>query len=372
MINVAILNPSPGLYSQTFIEAHLRKIHANKFILRNGYLPTVNHENKEFYHPFLPIKLIHKTLEHFGIVEKNEFLSRKVLKYLKKNKIEVVLAEFGQTGAAVYKICDKANIPLVVHFHGADAYRDKYLLTYKDEYLKMFQVAKYIIVVSKHMRNHLKTLGAPEEKLILNTYGPADFFLDIHPNFNNLTITSVGRFVDKKAPYLTILAFQKVLEHFPTAQLNMVGDGDLLFSCKNMVASLKLDQSVNFLGVKNTTEIAALFEKSYCYVQHSIVSADNDTEGTPVSILEASASGLPIVATNHAGIPDVIKHNETGFIVDEGDIIKMSEYITLLLNDRSLAKKMGAQGKENIRTNFSMRRHIDLLNEILIKASNEK
>jgi glycosyltransferase involved in cell wall biosynthesis len=370
MINVAIINPSPKSYSQTFINAHLQHINANKFILKKGYLPTKDHADQDLYKPSFPVKLLHKALIRTHLGTKESFQQKSLEVYLKKNKIDVVLAEFGPTGAAVYNICHNVNIPLVIHFHGADAYWDNYLKNLSTEYRKMFEVANKIFVVSKHMYQQLINLGAPEEKLIINTYGPADFFYDINPNMENPILISVGRFVDKKAPYLTILAFKEVLKHFPAACLYMVGDGELLFVCQNIVSSLKMESAVKFLGVKNSVEIAGLFQNAYCYVQHSIVSYDNDTEGTPVSILEASAAGLPVISTRHAGIPDVILHEKTGFIVDEGDIEKMSAYMLQLMHDRSLAKKMGTLGKEYIKNNYSMDKHISRLNEILLKACN--
>ena len=65
MINVAIINPSPGLYSQTFISAHLNHINANKFVLKKGFLPVFDHKDKKFYDPILPIKIFHKQIEDF-------------------------------------------------------------------------------------------------------------------------------------------------------------------------------------------------------------------------------------------------------------------------------------------------------------------
>ena len=372
MMNVAIINPYPNQYSQTFINAHIERIQGNKFFLKDGYLPTTSGENNRLYHPSLPLKLFYKALNHFGWAEERTFHARKIAKYLTKNKIDVVLAEFGQTGAAVYEICEKVDIPLVVHFHGADAHRDRYLLPLKSEYQSMFRTAKYVIVVSQHMYDHMLSLGANKEQLVLNTYGPHDDFFGITPSFSTTNITTVGRFVPKKAPYLTILAFQKVLEKFPEAKLNMVGEGELLPMCRNMVFSLGIDSSVTFLGIKGHDEIKNIFSGSYCYIQHSIISHDHDTEGTPVSIIEASAAGLPVVSTLHAGIPDVIEHKETGLLVKERDIDAMANCIATLLGDRGLAESMGSRGKERIKANFSMSKHIDTLNQVLQKATYAK
>ena len=84
-------------------------------------------------------------------------------------------------------------------------------------------------------------------------------------------------------------------------------------------------------------------------------------EGTPVGILEASAAGIPVIATRHAGIPDVIIDRETGFLVNEHDVDEMAKQLITLIENQDLAKKMGAKGKENIKNNFSMKMHLEVI-----------
>jgi glycosyltransferase involved in cell wall biosynthesis len=104
------------------------------------------------------------------------------------------------------------------------------------------------------------------------------------------------------------------------------------------------------------------------FVQHSIRPGDGDSEGTPVAILEAGMSGLPVVSTRHAGIKDVVIHNETGFLVDEGDIDGMAACMLLLARDAAQAATLGARAHHHIRTNFSMDQHIARLSAILEQA----
>jgi len=170
----------------------------------------------------------------------------------------------------------------------------------------------------------------------------------------------VGRFVDKKASYLTLMAFAQVQKQFPEAALLMVGDGILLATCKQLVKSLQLNH-VQFTGVLTPEIIREQMAASFCLVQHSVQAANGDKEGTPVAVLEAGAAGLPVVATRHAGIPDVVIEGETGLLVDEGDVEAMAAAMIQLYADRALAAKMGVQARSRIQQHFTMEKHLSEL-----------
>ena len=92
---------------------------------------------------------------------------------------------------------------------------------------------------------------------------------------------------------------------------------------------------------------------------------NGDSEGTPVGIIEAMAAGLPVVSTRHAGIPDVVIENETGFLVDENDINQMASYILKITDDRELAKCLGEKGKAKIQDHFTMEKHLETINNLI-------
>ncbi|MFP3867397.1 MAG: glycosyltransferase, partial [Desulfobacteraceae bacterium] len=97
-----------------------------------------------------------------------------------------------------------------------------------------------------------------------------------------------------------------------------------------------------------------------------------DSEGTPVAVLEAGACGLPVVATHHGGIKDSVVHGETGFLVDEGDIVGMAAYMLKLAQEPELAATMGRRGREHIKANYSMDRSIANLWRIIENCIQEK
>ena len=289
-------------------------------------------------------------------------------RFLRKNDVRIVLAEYGSTGAEVLEMCQELQIPLVVHFHGSDAYSKENLRNYREVYKRMFVYSSAIIAVSRHMVAQLAGLGAPEEKIVYNPYGvEVAKFKQTSPAALPRQVVAVGRFVEKKAPYLTILAFKKVLGRIPEAKLAMVGSGGLHDVCRQLIRSLHMEHAVDLKGVMDHDQVASLMQQSRVFVQHSLVPMSGDSEGTPVSVIEASASALPIVSTRHAGIIDAVIEGKTGFLVDEGDIDGMAEHLCQLLENREMAAEMGRQGREHISQNFtgevSLKRLKDLLDQ---------
>jgi glycosyltransferase involved in cell wall biosynthesis len=133
----------------------------------------------------------------------------------------------------------------------------------------------------------------------------------------------------------------------------MIGGGSLLPECQRLARELGLDGRVEFLGPRSPDEIAAALRTARCFVQHSIVAPSGDSEGTPVAIIEGQASGLPVVSTRHAGIPDVVVEGESGFLVAEGDVAGMAERMLRLARDPELAGRMGRFARDHVMRNFT-------------------
>jgi len=251
---------------------------------------------------------------------------------------------------------------------GYDISNYEVLELYKTKYQKLFKYASKFVIVSKHMKQKLIELGCPEEKIVWSPYPPNDFNFKINCKLTSNDFFMMGRFVDKKAPYYSILAFKKVLEKHPNSILNIAGNGELLEMCINLCKYLKIGESVNLLGLVKPNETIKLIENSLCFIQHSITALTGDMEGTPVAILEASASGLPVVSTKHAGIVDVVIDNETGFLVEEHDVDSMSEKMIFLIENKAKAKEMGAAAKKFVYDNFRLEKHIEIVNNLILEV----
>lgn len=373
--NILIVSPTKIGLTETFIRAHIERLNGQVFYLYGWDLDFKTAEDiplKEFYAPRISfIDKLKSLLPHYFYfrleqVRKQQYTREALIKrYIKDHQIDVVLAEYGPAGSFIAPICVELKVPYLVHFHGIDASSYETLSQFKQGYNYMFKNAYKVIAVSRAMAWALEKIGCPKNKLEINTYGPHSDYTQVSADYTSNFLISVGRHTYKKAPYLTILAFQKVLQEQPQLKLKMIGDGELFDVSKNLVKSLGLEKQVLLLGGLEREEIIKHIQTAFLFVQHSIVAHNGDSEGTPVGIIEAMAAGLPVVSTRHAGIPDVIIHDETGYLVDENAIDAMAQYMLQLAQNRDVAKVMGQKGKARITANYTLEKHIATINKLI-------
>ena len=290
---------------------------------------------------------------------------------IRRERPDAVLVDFGFEAVRVMEACAWSGVPLVVHFRGSDASADGRLGLLRQRYQRLLSIAAGVVVKSRPMAETLKALGACPERMLISPSGAnARLFFGSEPATAPPVFLAVGRFVPKKGPLHTIRAFSQVCEGLepeqPDLALWMVGEGPLLADARALVRSLGLVARGRFLGVRRQEEVAQLMREVRGFVQHSLVAADGDSEGNPVAVMEAQLSGLPVVATSHAGIPDVVLDGVTGFLVGEGDVQGMAEAMMRLAVDPALAARLGDGGRRRIHEGFTIDHHLHQLSSFLL------
>jgi glycosyltransferase involved in cell wall biosynthesis len=339
-MRIAIVSTNKSKYSETFIDSHRKYLSEHPLNLFDGYLPTRYS--------------LHGMVDDAPIVPSISGLAS----LLGKRPLELE--------ASIKQLLVDQKIELVLAEYGYDAYRKDVLSTYGKQYKEMFKSAAAIIGVSKHMVNQLSQLGCPLEKLHYIPYGiDIDIFKRRHNGDSKKQLVACGRFVPKKGPQFTIQAFAKVSRQDHEATLTMIGDGELLEECKKLAEDLGLNDKIKFTGALSAMQIADIYAESFAFVQHSLVDENNDSEGTPLAIMEAGAAALPVISTIHAGIPDIIDSDINGFLVAERDIDLMADKMLVLLQDRVLAKEMGYQLQQKILANYSVTNYIEQLKTLI-------
>ncbi len=300
----------------------------------------------------------------------NRLYARQLGLFLRRQRIDVVLAEYATTAIEIMDACSVSRTPLVVHFHGFDAYRKPTLLRLSESYRRLFLMAARIVVVSEHMRRQLHRLGAPPENVVCNPCGvDVRRFHGANPGATPPIFLALGRFVEKKGPLLTIDAFARVAAAVPDARLVMLGDGPLYSAACEHTKSLTVSERVQLPGSVSHHEVVRWMRRARCFVQHSRTAADGDSEGTPVAVLEASACGLPVVATRHGGINDAVVDGSSGFLVEEGDVDGMAERMIQLAREPALASTTGQAGRQHIINYYSAERSLGRLRDALFEAA---
>lgn len=358
---IALVAPYVPSLTETFIRAHRDLLPADVLFIQ-GWRPMVDDR------PVL-------TWPEIALYKARRILLREPLsreqtaaytRAFSAHRAVAVLAEYGQTAASTVDACRELRIPLIAHFHGYDASVKSVLAEQADEYRKLFRHAAAIVAVSRAMQRRLIELGAPAERTHWNPCGvDCDVFQATDPASAPPVLAVVGRLTEKKGPTYTIRAFARALTEVPDAQLRLLGDGPLRQECEALVAQLGIGHAVEFLGAQPHEAVTEVLRGARAFVQHSVVAPSGDSEGTPVAVLEAGASGLPVLATKHAGIPDVVVHGETGLLVDERDVDGMADHMVAVLRDPSLAGRLGEAGRQHVRANFSMNRSIERLWKVI-------
>lgn len=370
--NLCIIKPNKDAFSETFIQQHINRLTGNKKILYGGAFPIYDDEGKFLIKSWLGILsyLIQKRLLK---KQKINIRTNALVNYLKAQKIDIVLAEFGMVGAMVTEACQLAKVPLVIHYFGADVYHNKTIEQYGALYTQAFNYASALVAVSNDMIDGLVQLGASRDKISMIPCGvDTNYFplLDISQAPKNFL--AVGRFVNKKSPLSLVKAFDLVAKEIPDAKLWMVGQGPLFDETQKLIDELGLQDKVFLTGVLNSSQIRELMKQSRCFVQHSVTASDGDKEGTPVIILEASSSGLPVVSTRHAGIIESVIDGKTGYLVDEYDIKAMAEKMMLVIQSPQLAIQLGIAGREHIIKNYNIENLIKQLDQVIQQSINTK
>ena len=293
-----------------------------------------------------------------------------------RQRPDAVLVDFGFEAVRVMEACAWRQVPLVVHFRGSDASADARLGLLRKRYQRLVSIAAGVVVKSRPMAETLQALGACPERMLISPSGAnAKLFFGSEPAAAPPVFLAVGRFVEKKGPLHTIRAFAMVSEALGAETqdlaLWMVGDGPLLPDAHALVRSLNLDARVRFFGSRDQRAVAQLMREVRGFVQHSRIAPDGDSEGNPVAVMEAQLSGLPVVATRHAGIPDVVLDGESGLLVAEGDEQGMAKAMARLAMDPALAAHLGDCGSCRVQGGFTVDHHLHQLAALLLKVMGE-
>jgi glycosyltransferase involved in cell wall biosynthesis len=258
------------------------------------------------------------------------------------HKADVIYANWigaAVVGALVNLLTGK---PLVVSFRGDDGYLARDRLMWRVFTKWVIRRSAAIAPVSAELMEIMRSLGTHESKLTLPRFGvDIDMF---HPSetprrcSGPVRLLYVGALVPKKGLQTLFEALKGPIGE--KTQVTVVGDGYYASELKHICSSAGLDKRTRWTGSLPPPEVAEIMRTS------DILCLPSFTEGSPNVIKEAMASGLPVISTRVGGIPDLVKHGETGLLFEPGDVNELQECLTVLVNDSELRSSMGRAGHE--------------------------
>lgn len=285
-------------------------------------------------------------------------------------------AHFAVDAAAALPLQKQLRLPLVVTLHGYDATMSDQGLrrtvpgrVYLRRKAELRARARFFICVSEHIREQALSRGVAEGKLRTLPIGvDLDFFApdSLRPRSAEPMVLFVGRLVEKKGCEHLIRAMSVVQKRHPQARLLIVGDGPLLDPLRHQARESL--HHCTFLGSQPPAVVRDLMYRAWLLAGASVVAANGDTEGLPITLCEAQAVGLPVAAFHGPGILEAVSENETALLAPSGNHPALAEAIGTLLDDEALASRLGAAGRRRAEARFSLAAQTAQLEDLYAEA----
>lgn len=281
-------------------------------------------------------------------------------------RYDAVLAMFGPAGNIALALRDAGIVagPIGVGFYGYDLTREPRRRG-RGLYRRLFDEAALLLPNSSYLADRLRALGAPDAKVRVHRLGidPTRFAeVDRSARTGPVRALAVGRFVEKKGLEVLLRAFAAA-NLGDAMSLRLVGDGPLRPKLEALACELGVAPRVEFAGWRSSAEVAGAMAEADLLVTPSVTAPDGDMEGLPVVILEAMATGLPVVATRHSGNPEIVEHGTTGWIVEEGSVAALADALREAV-DRAELRRLGSPARNRILRSFDAR---VLAREVLVQ-----
>lgn len=285
----------------------------------------------------------------------------------------LVHAHFGPDGLLALPLARMLGVPLVTSLRGYDVGRSRLSLLasgrlswlrYAVGQEALLREGNLFLAVSDALRARAVAAGFPPERTRTHYNGVDLARFPAGPGGDGATILHVGRLVEKKGTALLLAAFGEVRKAHPGAVLAIVGEGPLRGALERRSAELALGESVRFLGAQPAAAVAEWMRRSAMLAAPSLAARDGDAEGLPNVVVEAAASALAVVASDHAGIPEAVADGRSGFIVPEGEVEPLARRLSELLASAELRRGMGLAGRKLAEARFDAARQMEKLEEI--------
>jgi colanic acid/amylovoran biosynthesis glycosyltransferase len=267
------------------------------------------------------------------------------------SEARVIHAHFGPGGVLALPLARALGLPLVTTFYGNDVSQLGRREAWRSRFRTLFAVGDAFLVEGPFMRERLVELGCPAEKVSIQPIGLAlESFAGRHARPRGpeapARLYFSARFVEKKGLLTALDAIGRLRRRRSDFVLTVAGDGPDRVPAEALVRSEGIDAHVRFLGVLTYDEHLRMLAESDIFVQPSQTAGDGDSEGgAPTTLLEAQAMCIPVVATTHADIPNVVVPGESAVLVPERDPEALAHALDQLLQSPESWRRRGEAGR---------------------------
>jgi glycosyltransferase involved in cell wall biosynthesis len=290
---------------------------------------------------------------------------------LAKSDAQLLHIYFGHIAVHLLPLVRAWPKPSIVSFHGADVLVDMNKPAYRRATEEMLGAVKHVLVRSKSLQRAVADLGCDENKIDIVRAGiplhEFPFRERSFPENGEWQFLQACRLIEKKGLSTTLRAFAEFSARYPRSTLAIAGEGPLLEDLQALSRALKIDNRVSFPGFVSQEKLREMFYTSNIFLHPSETGRDGNQEGVPNSMLEAMASGLPVFATLHGGIPEAIENGISGVLVAERDASALARALIDTVQDRHLIAQLGRIGSQSVAEKFDQKTQVRRLEDVYLK-----
>lgn len=374
--NIIIYRDELLSYSETFIPAQVENYSSYQGVY------VGNFRSRRTQYPLPPERTI--VLSDFAkLTQRRQILAlatgwrdRAWLECLQQLSPKLIHAHFGISGVWALPLKKSLQIPLLVTFHGYDITVNNWSANFSNIYgpkpvpqlylwrrKQLFREANCCLAVSDFIRAQMLLKGCPADKIEVCYIGVNVERFTVDPTFaREPVVLFVGRLAPKKGCRYLIRAMAEVQAAMPELELVVIGDGELRAELERQAKkSLK---RYRFLGVQPQIAVREWMNRALMLCVPSVTDSTGNSEGLPMTVIEAQAMQLPVIGSIHAGIPEAIAHGETGLLAEEKNWQQLAEGIASLVKNDRLRKQCAIAARKQVETKFNLQRNTAQLEAI--------
>lgn len=369
--------PVVASYCTTFLKQEMLHIYRQVTGLQTfrTFVMTKTRDNADIY-PFDDVEVLPRPRINFLSRFHKKYISRlepvfyrgeygQLDNILTRREANLLHVYFGHTGVHLLPFIRNWPKPALVSFHGMDIMEREHEPGYSDKLRDLLQTLPMVLARSRSLASRLEEMGCDPAKIRINRTGiPMEGFPEhvrTTPPDGAWHFIQASRFIEKKGLFTTLKAFATFHRTHPNAVLTLAGEGPLLDRLKETVHSLGIAGAVQFPGFFQQDALAETFRNAHLFVHPSRTTEAGDQEGVPNSMLEAMATGLPVLATNHGGIPEAVTSGEDGILVPENDAPALAQAMATVTNDPAFYSQLSHSAATSVREKFEQSRSITKL-----------
>ena len=331
---------------------------------KNGNNVHVISYSKSFRHLPKQVKFHRIKVKNFNVFQHipiSLVAAGKIADVIKKESLDVINVHYALPYAASAYLAKQmagTKVPVITTLHGTDVHTVGVHEQFRNVSKFVLESSDGITTICNFLAEKIRENFDIENeiKIIYNFVDTKKFRRKENPSLRNSfcaegekIIVHASNFRPIKKMDHIIRAFRLVSKSIPS-KLLLLGDGPEMHKMAGLVSRLKLKEKVIFAGaVRNP-------EKYYSVSDMFIMASEN--EGMPLSIIEAMSCGVPAVAVNRGGMPEIVSDGDTGYIAEYGDIKDIAEKCMKIISNEGAQRKMGSNSRDMVEKKFDMKKNV--------------